>query len=679
MLDPIPAGKGFEPRLKQFPVPEAAVFDSPYVTLCINAEWASFIATSAEVLLDKRLWIGDYDYAEQQILGAYDQLLKLGSCDQYRIDPENPCIIQVSHDGTTWETFIDVTACYTPTDPDLFIKRTPFSNENTIHPTDSSIGLYVDMDDGADAIIARAKHAISFHAISLADISGFHGYPLFIESPTTRSDKTGLLGYKDQTASTIELLNFEGAIIPPEKSDISDGQDNTARHNGIYAHYKSFPEIGSELYACLQDEFGSWNFVKIGPGAMGPPGEPGADGEGGADGEDGADGAGITAVDLEELVPSGEAYAFLSEPTTPQEQQLNIGINRGVGIAEISAVTLDPGSDADIETTTNDDGDLVVTLGIPRGEDGSDGTLFGDYDMPEPGVSKTYVMYVSADDVAYFPKPLTPGIRVELVEAQGFWGYDNSGGNVSLVMDKDGYTDIVLGHKGYLQFGLHELSSTFLDEWNDTIYTDVPSAPVSVDTVLGFSGEWSGIAGTSLTSLRSFLEVRVTLGRSDDPFDWMHEFDFGVDNGGWTTYGSGCAFDSASYEGGTWSDDHPHGDRYNAFGMVRNWTDARTIVAIEVDARQHCTGGTEFIDIRNYANITMVDGDSDCVTDTLPLDLVTDPSVPTATWRTLHMDIETPLSIQSQNIQITTNAGTASGSPVQIQKIRLYGLGTDPF
>ena len=98
------------------------------------------------------------------------------------------------------------------------------------------------------------------------------------------------------------------------------------------------------------------------------------------------DGASISAGTTTTLKPNQAASSELSG--TGLTRTLNLGIPRGAGIASITATTA-TGSTPTVATDKNADGDLTVSLGIPRGEKGDPGSPGAPGPKGDPGDAST--------------------------------------------------------------------------------------------------------------------------------------------------------------------------------------------------------------------------------------------------------------------------------------------------
>ena len=139
-----------------------------------------------------------------------------------------------------------------------------------------------------------------------------------------------------------------------------------------------------------------------------PQGKQGATGNPGAPGKDGQNGVTptLSAGNVETLEPGQPATASVTGEGP--EYQINLGIPRGQTgaqgtpgqngedgqtptIAVGTVTTLDPGQDATAEIT-GETPNLVLSLGIPQGQPGKDGTEWTEQELLEKNISDYYAM-----------------------------------------------------------------------------------------------------------------------------------------------------------------------------------------------------------------------------------------------------------------------------------------------
>ena len=139
-----------------------------------------------------------------------------------------------------------------------------------------------------------------------------------------------------------------------------------------------------------------------------PQGKQGATGNPGAPGKDGQNGVTptLSAGNVETLDPGQPATASVTG--AGPEYQINLGIPRGQTgaqgapgqdgqdgqtptIAVGTVTTLDPGQDATAEIT-GETPNLVLSLGIPQGQPGKDGTEWTEQELLEKNISDYYAM-----------------------------------------------------------------------------------------------------------------------------------------------------------------------------------------------------------------------------------------------------------------------------------------------
>lgn len=518
---------GYVPFDKPMIPPEFQSEPAPMFCVQFKEIWVPWVRGAIASLLYSQMWLAN-DSDMEQTLGEANNLLAAfseGACvfyPQYRIDPGDACIIQVTFDGITWVPFFD--ARCGQVDPDLtqFIKKIPYANENEIIPVDGSIGLKI-FNNGNHGFKTSSIGGIPGIFESLANNDGFHDYNLLLTSPTPRADKKGVIGIDVFGTAQFDLVNYEGATILPEIAAVGDGQDNTGRRGGLYRYLESDDTDG--LYGAVQVSDGVVDFRRLAYTVELP--------------TEGLDGAGITAVELNQIVPTATPYATLSTPSTIQDQLLSLGINRGIGIAQVAAIGLDAGSDPDIESTPNADGDLELTFGIPAGAKGDKGDT-GDAgaqgengsldDQPPTVGEKVYRINVLADGTV-LPFLLTAGMRIVAVEAKGLWGLNGINGLTGThVHDWNGFIDSNTNLTGSLVF------STLVDEFlSEPI--ELSSLPYTVEEdIYVVFGE---LDISEIPNRRfGYLQVDVTIDSGNNP--WTHHFDPTAEElGSWSKDGDG--------------------------------------------------------------------------------------------------------------------------------------------
>ena len=650
----------FDPKYYPSYVPfdkRHVVFDFPIPTpndSCVKfySAWRPFIRGALASLMYRDMWDGsesDVDVMVQQAGNLLDAFSET-TCElvtQYRIDPDDPCIIQSSDDGITWLPFFDARCGQVDPDLTVYIKKIPYANENLIQPVDGSIGLLID-NHFNHALKASSIGAIPAILESLANDAGNHDYNLLLTSPTPRADRKAIIGIDVFGTDQFDVLNFEGAFILPQHDNVADGQDNTNRRGSLYRHLELSDLDG--LYAAVQVTDEVVDFKRLAYTSELP--------------TEGLDGAGITAVELNQIVPTATPYATLSTPSTIQDQLLSLGINRGIGIASISAVGLDAGTDPDIESTANTDGDLEITLGIPAGATGATGAT-GDkgdpaypvIELPLDGEHFDYDLLIQSYGT-FFPIMVPNHFSVKVIAATGIWATaDTVFGLVPYPptgSTEDFFDDIGLGTLMVYPTWPDHRTELGVSAWDGLESTDDATAM----QFIMHTGLGSTVRGQILATIR-FTNTNIPT------TEWTHSWDF-------STAANELPFQVDS------------GEFMADVGIVQlplSDQDSQA-VAISIDL----TAGSPFslTTISGFIYVEGIENPNIGMT----LDVSSDSgtmenrsySQPTATGTTTTILINPATGSGYLYITITAADGGASESPfIQLTSLTISGTGTDPF
>jgi len=409
----------------------------------------------------------------------------IGACmllSDIRLRITDGCILQISYDaGESWEDVGDLTDC----NPDLddFVRKHPtlelpnyIVSTGSINPLQvGASGVYgVQFDVTGNAIpLKLTKSGFSGPLLDL-NRSGDLQQPIILSNGYSVSGPHGIITAGRLTSLPTADQYYLDAIVAIDPID----EEST--------HY-----IGAKH----ADNTYFWDDLR---GEDGTDGTDGTDGEDGTDGTDGEDGAGITDVELVSDFPDTILGAALTEDPDLQHQLLTLSLPAPADITEVDVVTLDPGSDADIEYDTLTHGYRKITFGIPRGDPG-----IVDYDtaLPTGEDVSVYTYIVDAGSRVYMPMVVPAGYRITEIDASGRWGYDLA--SFSYVFDKDGRIDDTLGSVGKLILGIREAGDEDPVSWDYSDYDVGMPIDLAVDSDISLS-QFIDDVTSGLPSFRQF-------------------------------------------------------------------------------------------------------------------------------------------------------------------------------
>lgn len=105
----------YDPRRDPAPVPSAGVFDSPYVVLCLNSEWAGHIDGLLDRLLYPDAWRGTDAEIESAITQVNQLLVKLAQIRECLLDGQ----VAVSPTDTTPDYLVNKLSALPPLQIDV--------------------------------------------------------------------------------------------------------------------------------------------------------------------------------------------------------------------------------------------------------------------------------------------------------------------------------------------------------------------------------------------------------------------------------------------------------------------------------------------------------------------------------------------------------------------------------
>ena len=125
----------YDPRYSfDMPAPDAGIFDTPFICLPINMDWVGHVDGVIDRLCYTDAWGGTEEEKERAVQEARKLLIALrgGMCMyQLRANPDDPCILEQSHDGgETWTTAFDFSDCLTET---RVMMQGVYNNQNNVN------------------------------------------------------------------------------------------------------------------------------------------------------------------------------------------------------------------------------------------------------------------------------------------------------------------------------------------------------------------------------------------------------------------------------------------------------------------------------------------------------------------------------------------------------------------
>lgn len=195
-----------------------------------------------------------------------------------------------------------------------------------------------------------------------------------------------------------------------------------------------------------------------------------------------------TAIDVVELTPAESPFVQLRPKIEPslddRYQAIQMGIPRAPTVYFLPTIIGEPGSDPDIVSSLDTNGDTAVQATLPAPYPAP---LLVDTVLPAPGLTKGFTDLVMADSGTVAHVVIPAGATIESITPKGLWQVViNSGLDIDYyVSDADGIETPIFPHRdGLLMYGLKPASSS--DTWDYFPYTELPIT-VETDTHLQFA------------------------------------------------------------------------------------------------------------------------------------------------------------------------------------------------
>lgn len=270
----------FIPYPRPVEIPDADPDATPLVCLQINVLWLPYLLGCAKALTVDSTWAsGDPAIVNEATTRAHQLLYLLSgdaSCSsmEYRIDPNNSCIIQARIDiNSPWLPFYDPAPCL-PDVSKYLVKNPNIDGDNNLEIAGNHFGLSI-TNFGGQAAIGISQNSDHPALDIVANSVGGTAPPLQIGVAVGHN--SGFLrligGY-----GTIDAINNERAYLAPDNGSLPPPTED---------RYGALMMYAGASYICARVNGAyAWQ-VLGGAGAAGPKGDPGAKGDKGDTGDKG--------------------------------------------------------------------------------------------------------------------------------------------------------------------------------------------------------------------------------------------------------------------------------------------------------------------------------------------------------------------------------------------------------
>ena len=271
----------FIPYPRPVEIPTAAPGDAPTVCLQVNVEWLPYLLGCAKALIVDSTWASSDQSIVNSATSRANDLLDIlasdGSCSsvEYRLDPNNACIIQARADSTSpWLTFYDPITC----SPTAVITHPASGGRNLITTQPGVAAL--------QTLAANGDVGASINEFGESTIKVANGLPT--PDATHWGSTIGLTGQGDDqyficrkmASGNFAWIAIAPPYVPPAPPDLSKylvKQPNIDGDNGLHIEGNHFglsiDNYGSQAAIGINQVSDQYaiNAVAAAPGGTQPP------------------------------------------------------------------------------------------------------------------------------------------------------------------------------------------------------------------------------------------------------------------------------------------------------------------------------------------------------------------------------------------------------------------------